>query len=175
MIAESENPSGDVAQAHFTLKFDEKNKPFLEKVPLVNNNQERKAKARPSVITYAPPSLPRANTCGDTACHLIISFTAPTSCHCQTGSQSSQSSRCKPYRCQHGGCRKSYHKLSHLKAHSRLHTGERPFACPYPDCQRTFARSDELSRHKRGHTGLKSFVCRHCDKAFMRSDHLSKH
>ena len=37
------------------------------------------------------------------------------------------------------------------------------------------SRSDELSRHKRGHTGLKSFVCRHCDKAFMRSDHLSKH
>ena len=36
-------------------------------------------------------------------------------------------------------------------------------------------RSDELSRHKRVHTGLKKFVCRFCGKAFMRSDHLSKH
>ena len=36
-------------------------------------------------------------------------------------------------------------------------------------------RSDELSRHKRVHSGVKKFVCRFCDKAFMRSDHLSKH
>ena len=32
MIAEGGNPCGDEAQAHFTLKFDEKNKPFLEEV-----------------------------------------------------------------------------------------------------------------------------------------------
>ena len=111
IIAEVEEQSGGEAQAHFTIKFDEKNKPFLEEVPVVNKRQERTG--RPSVITFAPPSS-----------HLII--TSP--------------SRAKPYRCHHGGCRKSYHKLSHLKAHSRLHTGERPFGCPYPHCERTFAR-----------------------------------
>lgn len=83
--------------------------------------------------------------------------------------------RMRPFRCEEASCRKSYFKLSHLKAHVRIHTGERPFLCPAESCGATFARSDELSRHKRVHTGIKKFVCRFCDKAFMRSDHLNKH
>ncbi len=81
----------------------------------------------------------------------------------------------KKHVCHFKGCGKVYGKTSHLKAHIRLHLGERPYACNWQHCCKRFTRSDELTRHFRTHNGDKRFQCPLCDKGFTRSDHLNKH
>ena len=62
---------------------------------------------------------------------------------------------------------------SNLRAHERIHSGERPFQCP--KCARPFARSSDLRQHLLVHEDKPSFKCSECGKGFRSRKGWRKH
>ncbi|XP_072104778.1 transcription factor Sp2 [Mobula birostris] len=122
------------------------------------------------------PALPADEMAGQPASQSKKMKRVACTCpNCKDGDKRSSEVGKKKHICHIPGCEKVFRKTSLLRAHVRLHTGERPFVCSWVFCGKRFTRSDELQRHARTHTGDKRFECGQCHKRFMRSDHLTKH
>ncbi|KAJ8971678.1 hypothetical protein NQ317_011470, partial [Molorchus minor] len=57
--------------------------------------------------------------------------------------------------------------------HVKLHTGFRPYICEH--CNKAFMRKEHLIRHSTLHSGQKNYQCNICEKSFSRNDNLLKH
>lgn len=81
----------------------------------------------------------------------------------------------KSHTCTWSGCNKSFHKLSSLTRHMRVHTGDRPYECHL--CPLTFNEKGNLSRHLRIHDNQREYKCEihGCTSAFLRRSQLIQH
>lgn len=77
----------------------------------------------------------------------------------------------KPYTCEQ--CGTTFTRKCSLKNHKLCHTGERPYSCD--QCGNTFARKTPLKIHQRIHTGEKPYVCDQCGETFIRLKELKIH
>mmetsp|Transcript_12514 Transcript_12514/g.38215 ORF Transcript_12514/g.38215 Transcript_12514/m.38215 type:complete len:137 (-) Transcript_12514:293-703(-) len=67
----------------------------------------------------------------------------------EEGGTSSASTLC---RCPHENCDRVFQRKWNLKAHMRIHTGDKPYTCDEPGCGKKFKWSSSLQYHKRTHT-----------------------
>ncbi len=77
----------------------------------------------------------------------------------------------RPYACE--VCGRKFIRATHLRRHTRIHTGEKPFACHI--CGRRYARGDYLRAHIHAHRRDKIHKCKHCGEVFQDLTRFAEH
>lgn len=70
-------------------------------------------------------------------------------------------------------CGKIFRRVSDVKIHERVHSGERPYHCHF--CGNKFKQQGHLRTHIRIHTGEKPFICPKCGRRFKDPSVKNKH
>lgn len=84
---------------------------------------------------------------------------------------SSEQEQDRPHQCDQ--CGRRFFRITHLRRHRRIHTGERPFLCHI--CGRRYARGDYLRAHIQAHRKEKVHKCKVCGEVFLDLVRFSEH
>lgn len=80
------------------------------------------------------------------------------------------------YACPYDRCARVSTEHSNMKAHMRMHTGERPYVCPVAGCAKSFKWKSSLTYHERAlHTKARPYKCIPCRKSFVEKRKLKMH
>ena len=80
----------------------------------------------------------------------------------------------RPYNCEQCEV-VSFKTKGDLKSHMRVHGGVERWEFPCNQCQKKFTKMSSLKTHTLLHTGEKPLKCSKCDKSFTQQGHLRSH